>query len=95
MAGQGSHQLPRWRNDDCRRVYLVLLTNCTLFAWGIHTPFNVTDVPSNLTNITLISAQALHSLALASNGSVAAWGYGSDGETNVPAGLSNVVAVAA
>jgi alpha-tubulin suppressor-like RCC1 family protein len=34
-------------------------------------------------------------LALRSNGTVVAWGYNSSGETTVPAGLSNVVAIAA
>jgi hypothetical protein len=34
-------------------------------------------------------------LALRSDGTVVAWGYNDDGETNVPAGLSNVVGIAA
>jgi len=34
-------------------------------------------------------------LALRSDGTVVAWGYNSNGQTNVPAGLSNVVALAA
>jgi len=38
-----------------------------------------------------------HSLALLTNksGTVVAWGYNDEGDTNVPSGLSNVVAVAA
>jgi hypothetical protein len=34
-------------------------------------------------------------LALLSNGTVAAWGDGDDGDTNIPSGLTNVVAIAA
>ncbi|MDI9338781.1 MAG: hypothetical protein QM539_10205 [Alphaproteobacteria bacterium] len=36
-----------------------------------------------------------HSLALQSNGTVVAWGYNYYGETNVPNGLTDVVAIAA
>jgi len=42
-----------------------------------------------------VAAGYYHNLALRSNGTVVAWGLNSDGQTNVPAGLSNVVAVAA
>ena len=37
----------------------------------------------------------MHSLALLANGTVVAWGYSPQGETTVPPGLSNVVAIAA
>ncbi|MFN5927759.1 MAG: RCC1 domain-containing protein, partial [Roseiflexaceae bacterium] len=36
-----------------------------------------------------------HSLALKANGTVVAWGLNSSGQSNVPSGLSNVVAIAA
>ena len=36
-----------------------------------------------------------HSLALRSDGTVAAWGFNGNGQTTLPAGLSNVVALAA
>ena len=36
-----------------------------------------------------------HNLALKADGTVVAWGYNNSGQTNVPAGLSGVVAVAA
>ena len=53
-------------------------------------------MPSDLTNAVVVSAQALHTLALRSNGTVVAWGYNTlYGETNVPAGLTNVTAISA
>jgi hypothetical protein len=42
-----------------------------------------------------VAAGPFHSLALRRDGTVVAWGDGSDGETNVPPGLTNVVAIAA
>ena len=39
--------------------------------------------------------QALHSMALRADGNVLSWVYNNSGETNVPADLSNVVAIAA
>ena len=77
---------------------VALLTNGTVKAWGFSgNPFGwrLTAVPTNLNNVTVISAQSCHTLALTSNGTVVAWGYGVNGETNIPAGLSNVVAIAA
>jgi len=35
-----------------------------------------------------------NSLVLRSNGTVVAWGYNSQGETDVPPGLTNIVAIA-
>ncbi len=42
-----------------------------------------------------VAGGELHSLALKNDGTVAAWGYNGDGQTNVPSGLRNVVAIAA
>ena len=42
-----------------------------------------------------MAAGPYHSLALLNNGTVVAWGDNSDGETNVPVGLTNVVAIIA
>src|SRR5204863_175263 len=42
-----------------------------------------------------VAAGFYHCLALRENGTVVAWGYNNYGQTNVPAGLSNVVAIAA
>jgi IPT/TIG domain/Regulator of chromosome condensation (RCC1) repeat len=68
-------------------------------AWGCGSFTNAgqCSVPSTLTGVTAVSAGAFHSLALLSDGTVAAWGCLVDnvGQCNVPNGLSNVIAVAA
>ncbi len=97
------------------------MTDGTVVAWGCGTTYPVTNttytyardfgqctVPSGLSNVTTIAAGPFHTLALKSDGTVAAWGCGypfrdasSNYQTyyteqcNVPAGLSNVVDIAA
>ena len=62
-------------------------------SWGSPGPTEV-PVPAELTNAVAIAAGGLyHDLALKADGTVFAWGSGS--ATNVPEGLSNVVAIAA
>lgn len=78
---------------------LVLRSNGTVAAWG-HSSENYPRVPNSLTNaasagIAAIAAGGAHCLALRSNGTVVAWGLNDAGQTNVPAGLANVVAIAA
>lgn len=51
--------------------------------------------PSGLTNIIALAAGNSFSLALRTDGRVAAWGDNTYGQTNLPAGLSNVTAIAA
>ena len=46
-------------------------------------------------NVVAIAAGDYHSLALKSDGTVVGWGYNVNNQTTVPAGLSNVVAIAA
>jgi alpha-tubulin suppressor-like RCC1 family protein len=46
------------------------------------------------TRFTTIAAGSLHSLAIKSDGTVVAWGNDSGGQSAVPAGLSNVIAIA-
>jgi len=48
-----------------------------------------------LSNVAAIAAGPAHSLAIKSNGTVVAWGANDTGQTNVPPGLNNVVAIAA
>lgn len=54
----------------------------------------ITNMPSNLTNVVTLAVGGFHALALRTDGTVVAWGQNSSGQTNVPAGLSNVVAIA-
>ena len=42
-----------------------------------------------------IAAGDIHSLALKADGTVVGWGYNGYGQTTIPAGLTNVVAIAA
>ncbi len=63
-------------------------------AWGLDTS-GQTNVPPGLSNAVAIAAGDKFSLALKSDGTVAAWGAGDRGQTNVPFGLTNVVAISA
>jgi hypothetical protein len=48
-----------------------------------------------LTNVVAIDAGRSHTVALKSDGTVVAWGVNSNGQLNVPPGLTGVVAIAA
>jgi alpha-tubulin suppressor-like RCC1 family protein len=74
-------------------------TGGRITSWGLNT-YNVTNIPSGLTNVLAVAGGGTHSLALRTDGTVRAWGGGNAydggvGATNVPAGLSNVIAIAA
>jgi hypothetical protein len=92
---------------------LALLPDGTVRAWGAGTTFDPnpesTDmeggqsmVPEGLSNVVQIAAGVDHSLALKSDGTVAAWGsarlfidvWSPLDQSIVPAGLSNVVSIA-
>jgi hypothetical protein len=81
---------------------LALKANGTVVAWGAGETNNPTDgidfgqsiVPAGLSNVVAISAGFVHSLALKADGTVVAWGDDSEGATNVPVGLSGVLALA-
>jgi alpha-tubulin suppressor-like RCC1 family protein len=47
-----------------------------------------------LTNITAIAASKDHSLALRADGTLVEWGISSPHHSDIPEGLSNVVAIA-
>ena len=66
----------------------------TVLAWGNNSSDSVTNVPAGLNDVVAVAGGDYHSLALRSDGTVAAWGRNWEGQTNVPAGLSSVVAVA-
>ncbi|HRI14795.1 MAG TPA: immunoglobulin domain-containing protein, partial [Verrucomicrobiota bacterium] len=64
-------------------------------AWGGN-DFGQTKVPvAAQSGVTAIAAGGSHTVALKSDGTVMAWGWNRDGQTNVPAGLSGVTAIAA
>jgi alpha-tubulin suppressor-like RCC1 family protein len=76
--------------------YLALGADGKVTAWGNNIPsYGETNV-SALSNsfVTAIAAGAQQSLALKSDGTVYAWGYGGYGQTNPPAGLNSVTAIA-
>ncbi len=64
---------------------LALRSDGTVISWG-----SITNPPDGLEGVIAIAAGDNHSLALKSDGRVVAWG-----RTTVPAGLDNVVAIAA
>lgn len=92
------------------RHCLALRRDGTVVGWGMDYDGQATGVPSGavfpytngvvtlngqvLTNVMRIAAGHQHSVALKSDGTVVAWGNGTYGQTNVPSGLSNVVAIA-
>ena len=78
---------------------VALLTNGTVTAWGWEYPpfgYYLTNVPANLTNATVISAQALHTLGITERRNGEAMGLKVDiWGSQWPAGLSNVTAISA
>jgi len=63
-------------------------------GWG----YGVGDLPEGTNFVTVAAGwfdSGTHNLALHSNGTVVAWGANQYGQTNVPAGLTNVIAIAA
>lgn len=84
---------------------LALKTDGTVVAWGNST-FGQTNLPPGLSNVVAVACGDYHSMALTSGGNVVVWGAtnvtheGGGGGSNsfgisiVPAGLSNVVAIA-
>src|SRR5688572_2949028 len=65
-------------------------------AWGRNL-FGEATPPPGLEGVIAVAGGSTHSLALRTNGTVVAWGSTDNGESvaSVPAGLSNVVAIAA
>ena len=76
--------------------YFALGSDGKLASWAnYYASYGETNV-SALSNSTVIAiaAGSQSSLALRSDGTVYAWGYGYYGQTNPPSGLNNVVAIA-
>jgi len=77
-----------WRHS------LALKSDGTLKGWGDDTLGPTTNAVGTNYFYIAIACGYLHSLALLTNGTVFATGYDAYGQTDVPAGLSNVVAIA-
>ncbi|MEO7298408.1 MAG: immunoglobulin domain-containing protein [Verrucomicrobiota bacterium] len=75
---------------------LAARTDGTVVAWGsLSLPsFINPNPPASVSNVISVAAGLNHALALKSDGRVVAWGSGTT-VTNVPANLTNVVAIAA
>jgi alpha-tubulin suppressor-like RCC1 family protein len=76
--------------------YFALGSDGKLTSWANYPVFYGETNVSALSNSTVIAiaAGSQSSLALRSDGTVYAWGYGYYGQTNPPSGLNNVVAIA-
>ena len=68
---------------------MALKADGTIVAWG------KTNAISGLTNNVMLVSGLNHSVALRRDGTLKAWGQNIFGETNVPSGLKDVVALAA
>jgi hypothetical protein len=80
---------------------LAIKTDGTVVAWGAGTnnlgtdgQFGQSIVPAGLGSLAAVVAGALHSMVLKTDGTVVAWGDGTYQQTNVPAGLNNILALA-
>jgi hypothetical protein len=74
---------------------LAVRSNGTVVAWdaSVVNVYGESTVPPNLTNVAAVAGGYFLSLALKSNGTVTAWGQNFNGQTNVPAGLTNVTSI--
>lgn len=97
--------LPTWPGSECGYVglsagdfhLLGLRDNGTVKAFGNNSN-GQSLIPTDLANVTAVAAGRRFSLALLSNGTVRGWGFNDNGGGSnvvVPAGLNNVVAIAA
>ena len=66
-----------------------------VYSWGGYFGKGLANTPANAVDVVAIAAGGYHSLALKADGAVVAWGSNLNNKSTVPAGLSNVVQVAA
>jgi Ig-like domain-containing protein/Regulator of Chromosome Condensation (RCC1) repeat protein/immunoglobulin I-set domain protein len=67
----------------------------TVFSWSPVTTQASTNFPADVVDATSVSCGFSHTAVLRSNGTVVVWGSNSAGQTNVPAGLTNVCLISA
>jgi hypothetical protein len=72
-------------------ITLALKNDGTIVQMGSSDP----ALPGDIGSATAIAAGGYHGVALRPDGTIAAWGKNNYGQTNVPAGLSGVTAIAA
>lgn len=65
-----------------------------IWGWGLADEGQI-SVPTGLGEVVGVVGGGRHTVALRSDGTVAAWGLNTYGQTNVPVGLSGVVGIAA
>lgn len=65
----------------------------TLIGWGNDFGGGISEKPTDLTNAVALGIGSFATLAVLEDGTVTGWGYDSEHILNVPAGLSNVVAL--
>ena len=64
----------------------------TVVPWGGQNYWGESTVPTGLSGVVAVAGGGVHSLALKSDGTVAAWGHL---DAAIPAGLTDVIAIAA
>ena len=69
---------------------LAIQPDGTVVSWSQFDGDPVTNVPAGLSDVVSISFWGPHALALRADGTLAAWGYNANGQTNAPA-LTGVV----
>lgn len=74
---------------------LALTASGQVYGWGRNRYGQATPPPGLSNNAVAFTGGAEHSVALLRDGRVVAWGDNSVGQTNVPASVTNIVAVAA
>ncbi len=74
---------------------LALRSDGTVVGWGGPSDLGLTNAPIGASNVVAITTKYYHNLALRADGHVIAWGEDSDGQSSVPASLTNAIAVAA
>ncbi|HEX9046120.1 MAG TPA: immunoglobulin domain-containing protein, partial [Verrucomicrobiae bacterium] len=76
--------------------YFAVGSDGKVVSWANYTPSYGETYVSGLSNsfVTAIAAGMQDTLALKADGTLVAWGYNNNGQTNVPAGLNGVTAIA-